>query len=92
MYIKPLFDNVLLQQKPSKTSSSLLLPEHEQDRPNEAVVVAVGSGSQELKMQVQVGDTVLFNTFNAHEFSHDDTNYILIKQTDILAVVTKGEI
>ena len=94
MKIKPLFDRVLLEPKGDqfkKTSSGIILGASSSDAPIFASVVAIGNGQVEpgenLEMQVKVGDVVIFNKFAGTEILVDSATYIIIKQTDILAVL-----
>ena len=94
MNIKPLFDRVLL--KPdgdifNRTSSGILLSATSSEAPVTAEVIAIGNGKIEagenLEMQVSVGNKVLYNKFAGTEISIDSNTYVIIKQTDILAVI-----
>lgn len=96
MNIKPLFNNVVLKQieKPKPQQSAIILPNQDEDDVTVlAEVVAVGDGGFyegiKLDMQLKVGDNVLFNNYSASPFVLNDENYILINQTDVLAVVVK---
>lgn len=90
MKITPLFDNVVLSliEQEEKTSSGILLP-NTNDKPSLGKVISVGNGinqnGEEIKMQVKVNDIVLFNKFAQTQIKLDNKDYILIKQTEILA-------
>lgn len=91
MNIVPLFENVVLTKiKPQKTSG-IILPSSDTDKPDLAQVHAVGSGVQEngvkVEMALKVGDQVLFNKYAGSEFVLNGETFILIKQTDILAII-----
>ncbi len=88
MKIKPLFDRVvLLPQKVQKSKSSLIIPESATEKPMIGKVISVGSGTQDKKMSVSVGDTVLYNVYAGNEYQLEDTKYIIICQDDILAII-----
>ena len=95
MKIRPIFDRVVLQPKEAEkeTKSGIILPTASQEKSQLATVVAVGAGGCEdgenVKMQVKVGDEVLYAKYSGTEFSLDGKKYIVIKQTDILAVLEK---
>lgn len=92
MNIKPLFDRVLLKKNKPKevTSAGLILPAGTEDKSSIAFVVSVGSGITEngqTQMQVKPGQKVLFAKFAGSEVKYGDETYIVIKQTDILAIL-----
>ena len=94
MKLKPLFDRVVLKpinSNTNKTQSGLILPDSSTDKPQIAEVVAVGSGvtgdGKETKMQVKPQDTVLYSRFGGIEFKLDETNLVIIRQSDILGVM-----
>lgn len=89
MKIKPLFDNLVLS-TPKRKDATLYIPDND-EKPDIAEVLAVGPGTvesgHEVKMQVKVGDKVLYNKYSANEFYIDNELFILIKQCDLLAIV-----
>lgn len=95
MKIKPIFDRVVLLPKEAEkeTKSGIILPTASQEKSQIATVVAVGEGGvidgKEVKMQVKVGDDVLYAKYSGTEFSFEGKKYIVLKQTDILAVLQK---
>ena len=95
MKIRPIFDRVVLLPKEAEkeTKSGIILPTASQEKSQLASVVAVGPGGnvdgENVKMQVKVGDEVLYAKYSGTEFSLDGKKYIVIKQTDILAVLEK---
>lgn len=95
MDIKPLFDRVVLKIEKEQTSNvgGIFLPDMSKEKSQLATVVAVGEGGlvdgKETKMQVDVGDRVLFSKFAGTEFKYKDQDLLIIKQTDILAIINK---
>lgn len=93
MKIKPLFDKVVVQidNSDEKTKSGIVLPTAAQEKQYTATVVAVGEGGlvdgKEVKMIVKVGDKVLFANYAGSEVKVDGEKYIILKQSDILAVM-----
>lgn len=93
MKLKPLFDKVVVKELEvlETTKSGIILPTSVQEKPSFAEVVAVGPGGfidgEEVKMQVKVGDKILFSKYAGSEFKIDDEKVIVVKQSDILAVV-----
>ena len=89
MKLVPLGDRVVLKQlvAESKTKSGIVLPGQEMEKPQQAEVVAVGPGTEEVKMEVKKGDEVIYAKYAGTEVKLDDDTYIIVKQQDILAVV-----
>ena len=93
MKLVPLGDRVVLKQsaKEETTKSGLGLIEHKTKSPENAEVIAVGPGGmvdgKEVTMQVKVGDQVIYSKYAGNEVKLDDEEYIIVKQSDILAIV-----
>ncbi len=93
MKIKPLFDRVVVRVNDAddKTKSGIVLPTAAQEKQHIATVVAVGEGGlvdgNEVKMIVNVGDTVLYASYAGSEVKVDGEKFVILKQSDILAVL-----
>ena len=93
MTLVPLGDRVVLKQVEAEetTKSGIVLPGQAQEKPQQAEVVAVGPGGvvdgKEVKMEVAVGDKVIYSKYAGTEVKMDGTDYIIVKQNDILAIV-----
>lgn len=93
MRIKPLGDRVVIKrlEAEEKTKSGIVLTGSAKEKPQEAEVVAVGPGGyvdgKEVRMEVKVGDKVLFSKYAGTEVKIDGEEYTILKQDDILAVV-----
>jgi chaperonin GroES len=93
MTLVPLGDRVVLKQLEAEetTKSGIVLPGQAQEKPQQAEVIAVGPGGmvegKEVKMEVAVGDKVIYSKYAGTEVKMDGTEYIIVKQNDILAVV-----
>ena len=93
MKLVPLADRVVLKQKEaeSKTETGIILTDNEKEKPQEATVLAVGPGGvvdgKEVKMEVKVGDTVVYSKYAGTTVKLDNEEYVIIRQNDILAVV-----
>ena len=91
--LKPLGDRVLIKmiKEEEKTRSGIILKENNSSMPQFAKVIEVGEGineeGQEIKMLVQKRDKVVVNKYSGTEIKYDGEDYIIIKQSDILAVV-----
>ena len=93
MKLVPLTDRVVLKQLEAEetTKSGIVLPGQAQEKPQQAEVVAVGPGGvvdgKEVKMEVAVGDKVIYSKYSGTEVKIEDTEYIIVKQSDILAII-----
>ena len=93
MKLVPLFDKVVLKQLVAEetTASGIVLPGAAKEKPQQAEVIAVGPGGvvdgKEVTMQVKVGDQVIYSKYAGNEVKLDDEEYIIVKQSDILAIV-----
>ena len=91
MKLVPLGDRVVLQQLVAEetTKSGIVLPGQNKEKPQQAVVVAVGPGTEDVTMEVKVGDQVIFSKYAGTEVKLENDEYIVVKQSDILAVITE---
>ncbi|ABK62466.1 molecular chaperone GroES [Clostridium novyi A str. 4552] len=93
MRIKPLGDRVVIKrlEAEEKTKSGIVLPGSAKEKPQEAEIVAVGPGGlvdgKEVRMEVKVGDKVLFSKYSGTEVKLDGEEYTILRQNDILAIV-----
>ncbi|MBR6451654.1 MAG: co-chaperone GroES [Lachnospiraceae bacterium] len=93
MKLVPLGDRVVLKQLVAEetTKSGIVLPGQGKEKPQQAEVIAVGPGGvidgKEVKMQVSVGQQVIFSKYAGTEVKLEEEEYIIVKQNDILAVV-----
>jgi len=89
MSVKPLQDRVLIEPKEAdeKTASGLYIPDTAKEKPQRGKVIAVGSGKKDEPMEVKVGDEVLYGKYSGTEISVDGSDYLIVRQSDILAIV-----
>ncbi len=89
MKIKPLADRVLVEPAAAeeKTASGLYIPDTAKEKPQRGKVVAVGSGKKDEPMELKVGDEVLYGKYAGTEITIDGKDYMMMRQSDILAVV-----
>lgn len=95
MKIKPLSDYILIEplKEEEKTKSGIIIPQTaDKEQPQEGKVIAVGPGKllksgERAKMEVKVGDRVLFRKYGPDEIKVDDKEYLIAKQEDILAIL-----
>ena len=89
MNVKPLSDRVLVLPNPAeeKTAGGLFIPDTAKEKPLAGKVVAAGPGTADVKMEVKEGDTVLYGKYAGTEINIDGTDYLIMKQNDILAIL-----
>ncbi|MBQ7718663.1 MAG: co-chaperone GroES [Clostridia bacterium] len=93
MNIKPLADRVVIKMLESEetTKSGIVLPGAAKEKPQLAEVVAVGPGGvvdgKEIKMELEIGDKVLMSKYAGTEVKLDGVEYIILRQSDVLAKV-----
>jgi chaperonin GroES len=94
--LKPLHDNVVIEhvEQEDKTSGGVFLPDTAKEKPQEGVIRAVGGGrtldnGTKLAMGVKAGDRVLYRKYSGSEVKVDGTEYLIIPEKDILAIVDK---
>ena len=93
MKLSPLGDKVVLKQLEAEetTKSGIVLPGNAQEKPQQAEVIAVGPGGvvdgKEVKMQVSVGDKVIYSKYAGTEVKLGDEEFIVVRQNDIVAIV-----
>ena len=94
MAFRPLYDRVLVRRLDSeeKTASGIFIPESAKEKPQTAIVVAVGQGrlnknNELLPLSVKAGDKVLFGKYAGEEIKLEGVEHIIFKESDILAIV-----
>ena len=93
MKLVPLGDKVVLKQCEAEetTKSGIILAAKDREKPQQAEVIAVGPGGvvdgKEVKMQVSVGDKVIYSKYAGTEVKLGDDEFIVVRQNDIVAIV-----
>ena len=93
MKLVPLGDRVVLKQLVAEetTKSGIVLPGQNKEKPQQAEVVAVGPGGmvdgKEVRMEVKKGDQVIFQKYSGTEVKLDEEEFIIVRQSDIVAIV-----
>ncbi len=89
MNVKPLSDRVLVLPNPAeeKTAGGLIIPDTAKEKPLAGKVIAVGPGTADIKMEVKPGDEVLYGKYAGTEIHVEGTDYLIMKQSDILAII-----
>ena len=94
--LKPLGERLIVEptEKDQKTASGIILPETAKEKPQEGPVLAAGPGrlddeGKRIKMDVKTGDVVLYAKYAGAEIKIDDQKLLILKESDILAIVQK---
>lgn len=94
MAIKPLSDRVLIQplEAEEKTAGGIYIPDNAKEKPQKGKVVAAGPGKASdsgeiIKLEVKVGDVVLYGKYAGTEISSEGKDYLIMRESDILAIV-----
>lgn len=87
--IKPLADRVLVEplEAETTTASGIIIPDTAKEKPQRGKVIAVGAGKPDEPMTVSVGDTVLYGKYAGTEISVEGNDYLIMKESDILAII-----
>ena len=87
--IKPLADRVLIEPKEAetKTASGIYIPDTAKEKPQQGKVIAAGPGKKDEPMEVKVGNKVLYGKYAGTEVTVDGKQYLIVKQSDILAIL-----
>ena len=89
MSIKPLADRVLIKPADAeeKTASGIIIPDSAKEKPLKGEVIAVGKGTKDEEMILKKGDKVLYGKYAGTEIEIDDNNYLIMRQSDVLAII-----
>ena len=89
MNIKPLADRVLILPAPveEKTIGGIIIPDSAKEKPLRGEVIAVGNGTKDEEMILKAGDHVLYGKYAGTELDLDGTKYLIMRQSDVLAII-----
>ena len=89
MNIKPLADRVLVlpAEAEVKTASGIIIPDTAKEKPLKGEVIACGEGTKDEKMILKKGDSVLYGKYSGTELEIEGKKYLIMRQSDVLAVV-----
>ena len=87
--IKPLADRVLVEPlaAETKTASGIIIPDSAKEKPQKGIIKAVGPGTKENPVTLKVGDTVLYGKYSGTEVNVAGTDYIIMRESDILSIM-----
>jgi len=89
MKIRPLQDRIMVQPILEKEvqKGGIIIPDSAKEKPQKGIVVAVGPGTSENPVTVKVGNHVLYGKYAGTELQHNGSDYMIMKESDILAIV-----
>ena len=94
MNVKPLADRILVRplDAEEKTAGGLFIPDNAKEKPQKGEVIAVGPGKvaesgAKIEMTVKVGDKILYGKYSGTEVTVDGADYLIMRESDVLAVV-----
>ena len=97
--LKPLADRLVIKpiEREQVTKGGIFLPDTAKEKPQEGEVMAVGPGrlsddGQRIPMDVKVGDIVIYSKYGGTEFKSDGEEYMILKESDVLAIKVKGKV
>ncbi len=91
--VKPLHDRIIVKRldEEEKTAGGIIIPDTAKEKPQEGMVVAVGSGKREdgkvVALDVKAGDKVLFGKYSGTEIELDGEEHLIMREDDILGIV-----
>jgi chaperonin GroES len=87
--IRPLADRVLVEAAPAeqKTAGGIIIPDTAKEKPQRGTVIAVGNGKKDEPMTVKAGDVVLYGKYSGTEINYEGKDYLIMKESDILAII-----
>ena len=87
--IKPLADRVMVKpaEAETKTAGGIIIPDTAKEKPQKGTVVAVGPGKKDEPTTVKVGDTVLYGKYSGTEIQVEGTDYLIMRESDIFAIL-----
>ena len=87
--IQPLLDRVVIRPTAAeeKTVGGIIIPDTAQEKPLRGEVIAVGKGTKDEEMTLHVGDQVLYGKFAGTEVELENTKYMIMRQSDVLAII-----
>lgn len=90
MNVKPLADRVLvLPAQAEEKVGGIIIPDTAKEKPQHGKVVATGKGTKDEEMVLKEGDEILYGKYSGTELEFDGTKYLIMRQSDVLAVVNK---
>ena len=87
--MKPINDRVVVKPEPAeeKTKGGIIIPDTAKEKPQRGKVIAVGPGKEGKALTVKAGDVVLYGKYSGQELSHEGSDYLIMREDDILVIL-----
>lgn len=87
--MKPINDRVVVQpaQAEEKTAGGIIIPDTAKEKPQRGEIIAVGPGTDKVKMTLKKGDVVLYGKYAGQELTYEGVDYLIMKQDDVLVIL-----
>ena len=90
MNIKPLADRILIEPAPAEEKvGGIIIPDTAKEKPLHGKVIAAGTGTKDEEMILKEGDEVIYGKYSGTELEFEGNKYLMMRQSDVLAVITK---
>ena len=96
--LRPIGDHILVKpiEQEEKTAGGIVLPDTAKEKPQKGKVIAVGSGKyldngQKVELEVKKGDVIIFSKYGGTEIKHEGKEYLILRESDVLAIVEEEE-
>jgi len=89
MALKTVLNKIIVEavEAETVTKGGIIIPDTAQEKPQEGIVIATGNGKSDEPMEVKIGDTILFGKYAGTEVHLDDKKYLVMNQSDVLAII-----
>lgn len=89
---KPINDRVVVKPLPAeeKTKGGIIIPDTAKEKPQQGEVIAVGPGKEGVKLNVRVGDRVLYGKYAGQELNYNGDEYLIMREDDILVILSEN--
>ena len=89
MALKTVLNKIIVEaiEAETVTKGGIIIPDTAQEKPQEGIVIATGNGKSDEPMEVKIGDTILFGKYAGTEVHFDDKKYLVMNQSDVLAII-----
>ena len=87
--VKPLADRVIIEPAAAekKTAGGIIIPDTAKEKPKQGKIVAAGNGKKDEPLTVKAGDTVLYGQYSGTEIKIEGSDYLIMRESDIFAIV-----
>ncbi len=90
--LKPINDRVVIKPLPAedKTAGGIIIPDTAKEKPQQGEVVAIGPGKEGVKLNLKIGDRVLYGKYAGQELQYKGDDYLIMREDDVLVVLNEN--